>query len=73
MKDNSEICCLILSTAKNTLISLNFLVKRHSFRKCEKMLGIKIDHKLSFDKHVKIAWSSKVNNTLRTLFFERTI
>ena len=33
---------------------------------CEKMLGVKIDYKLNFDKHVKTL-CSKANNKLRVL------
>ena len=33
---------------------------------CEKMLGVKIDYKLNFDKHVKTL-CSKANNKLRAL------
>ena len=62
IKGNTEKCHLIMSTDQ----SVNFqpggsLIERSD---CEKVLGVKIDYKLNFDKHVKTS-CSKANNKLR--------
>ena len=64
MKGNTEKCHLIMSTDQSVNFKLGGpLIERGD---CEKMLGVKIDYKLTFDKHVKTL-CSKANNKLRTL------
>ena len=64
MKGNTEKCHLIMSTDQ----SVNFRLGGSPIERsdCEKMLGVKIDYKLNFDKHVKTLYS-KANNKLRAL------
>ena len=64
MKGNTEKCHLIMSTDQSVNFQLGgSLIERSD---CEKMLGVKIDYKLNFDKHVKTL-CSKANNKLRAL------
>ena len=64
MKGNTEKCHLIMSTDQSVNFQLGgSLIERSD---CEKMLGVKINYKLNFDKHVKTLWS-KANNKLRAL------
>ena len=64
MKGNTENCHLIMSTDQSVNIQLGgSLIER---KECEKMLGVKIDYKLNFNKHVKTL-CSKANNKLRAL------
>ena len=64
MKGNAEKCHLIMSTSESVDFQLGgSIIKRSD---CEKVLGVKIDYKIYFDKHMKTL-SSKVNNKLRAL------
>ena len=64
MKGNPEKCHLIMSTDQSVNVQLGgSLIERSD---CEKMLGVKIDYKLNFDKHVKTL-CSKANNKLTAL------
>ena len=50
MKGNEDNCHLLLSTDKT--VQVNIGTARIINSKCEKLLGIKIDCKLSFDDHL---------------------
>ena len=64
MKGNTDKCHLILSTNNNPEIQIgDSLIKASD---CEKLLGLKIDYKLSFDNHVN-SLCKKANNKLRAL------
>ena len=51
MQDNSGKCHLILSTNEPAKIQIEESLTETT--NCEKLLGVKIDSKLSFDKHIK--------------------
>ena len=64
MKGNTEKCHLIMSTDQSVNFQLGgSFLKRNG---CEKMLGVKIDYKLSFDEHVKTL-CNKANNKWKAL------
>ena len=64
MKDNPEKCHLIVSTDQSVNVQLGgSLLERSDY---EKMLVVKIDYKLNFDKYVKTL-CSKANNKLTAL------
>ena len=64
MKGNTDKCHLIVSTDEPIEIRVGeSLIKRST---CEKLLGLKIDDKLSFDTHIK-GLCKKANNKLRAL------
>ena len=64
MQGNSGKCYLILSTSKPAKVQIGeSLIESTS---CEKLLGIKIDSKLLFDKHIKKT-CKKARNKLRAL------
>ena len=51
MKRNTDKCFLIMSTENAPELQIgDSLIKASG---CEKLLGVKIDYKLTFDKHVK--------------------
>ena len=51
MKGNTYKCHLILSTGDSNQIQIgNSLIKGGL---CEELLGVKFDHKLTFDQHFK--------------------
>ena len=64
MKGDAEKCHLKLNT--NESIDFQFGGSLIQKKDCEKMLGFKIDYKLTFDEHVK-ALCGKVNNKLRAV------
>ena len=64
MKGNTETCHLLMSTDQSVNFQLGGSLIERSDR--EKMLGVKIDYKLTFDEHVKIL-CSKANNKPRAL------
>ena len=52
MKANTDNCQLFMSTKNTPELQIgDSLIKTSS---CEKLLGVKIDYKLTFDEHVKI-------------------
>ena len=63
-KSNTEKCHLVISTDQ----SVNFQLGASLIERSDsgKILGIKIDYKLSFDEHMKTL-CSKANNKLRAL------
>ena len=64
MQGNSGKCLLIQSTNEPTQIETGeSLIKSTN---CDKLLGVKIDSKLSFDKHIKTI-CKKASNKLRAL------
>ena len=64
MKVNTDKCHLIVSTDEPIEIPVGeSLIKRST---CEKLLGLTIDDKLSFDTHIK-GLCKKANNKLRAL------
>ena len=63
MKGNTEKSHLIISTDQSANIKLDGSLIESD---CEKMLVVKIDYKLNFDKYVKTL-CSKANNKLRAL------
>ena len=50
MKSNEDKCHVLLSTDET--VQVNIATARINHNKCEKLLGIKIDCKLSFDYHI---------------------
>jgi len=50
MKSNADKCHLLISTNKPTKIKIGDFDITNS--KCEKLLGVKFDHNLSFDDHI---------------------
>ena len=64
MKGKTEKCHLIMSTDQSVNSQLGGSLTERS--DCEKMLGVKIDYKLNFDKHVKIS-CNRANNKLIAL------
>ena len=65
MKGNAEKCHLIISTNESVDFQLGGSLIEWS--DIEKMLPVKIDYKLNFDKHVKTL-CSRANNKLRALY-----
>ena len=64
MKGKTDKCDLIMSTESAPELQIgDSLIKTSS---CEKLLGVKIYYKLTFDEHVKSSFN-KVNNKLRAL------
>ena len=56
MKSNTEKSHFIMSTDESVKLQrCGSIVERSD---CEKMLGVKIDYKLNFDKHVKTLYSN---------------
>ena len=52
MEGNTDKCYLIMSTENAPELQIgDSLIKTSG---CEKLLGVKIDYKLTFDEHVKI-------------------
>ena len=64
MQRNSGKCHLILSTNETAKIQIGESLIE--ITNCEKLLGVKIDSKLSFDKHIKTI-CKKASNKLRAL------
>ena len=64
MQGNSGKCHLILSTSEPAQIQIGESLIEST--NCEKLLGVKIDSKLSFDKHIKTI-CKKASNKLRAL------
>ena len=64
MKGNACKCHLILSTGDLNQIQIGNSLIKGGF--CKKLLGVKFDHKLTFDQHFKIL-GKKANAKLRTL------
>ena len=64
MEGNTDKCYLIMSTENAPELQIgDSLIKTSG---CEKLLGIKIDHNLTFDEHVQ-SLCKKANNKLRAL------
>ena len=64
MKGNTDKCHLIMNTNNTPELKVgDSLIKRST---CEKLLGVKIDYKLTFDNHVGNL-CKKANNKLRAL------
>ena len=64
MKGKTDKCDLIMSTESAPELQIgDSLIKTSS---CEKLLGVKIYYKLTFDEHVKSSFN-KANNKLRAL------
>ena len=64
MKGKADKCDLIMSTESAPELQIgDSLIKTSS---CEKLLGVKIYYKLTFDEHVKSSFN-KANNKLRAL------
>ena len=64
MKGKTDKCDLIMSTESAPELQIgDSLIKTSS---CEKLLGVKIYYKVTFDEHVKSSFN-KVNNKLRAL------
>ena len=64
MQGNSGKCHVILSTIESAQIQIG--KSSIESTNCEKLLGVKIDSKLSFDKHIKTIFK-KASNNLRAL------
>ena len=64
MKGNTDQCHLITSTNNATELQIGDSSIKTS--DCEKLLGIKIDYKLTFDEHVN-SLCKKANSKLRAL------
>ena len=64
MQGTSEKCHLILSTNEPAQIEIGETLIEST--NCEKLLGVKIESKLSFDKHIKTI-CKKASNKLRAL------
>ena len=50
MKSNADKCHLLVSTSNKVKVRIDNFDIRNS--KCEKLLGVKFDHKLTFDEHI---------------------
>ena len=50
MKSNADKCHLLVSTSNKVDIRIDNFDISHS--KCEKLLGVKFDHKLTIDDHI---------------------
>ena len=56
MKSNADKCHLLISTSNRVNKRIdNFDI---SNRKCEKLLGVKFDHKLTFDGHISALYKN---------------
>ena len=64
MQGNSGKCHVIISTIESAQIQIGESPIEST--NCEKLLGVKIDSKLSFDKHIKTIFK-KASNNLRAL------
>ena len=64
MKGNTDKFHLIMSTENAPELQIGDLLIKT--RNSEKLLGVKIDYKLTFDEHVK-SLCKKTNNKLRSL------
>ena len=64
MKGNADQCHLITSTNNATELQIGDSSIKTS--NCEKLLGVKIDYKLTFDEHVN-SLCKKANSKLRAL------
>ena len=64
MKGNTDQCHLIMSTNNATELQIGDSSIKTS--NCEKLLGVKIDYKLTFDEHVN-SLCKKANSKLRAL------
>ena len=64
MKGNTDKCHLIMSTNNATELQIGDSSIKTS--NCEKLLGVKIDYKLTFDEHVN-SLCKKANSKLRAL------
>ena len=64
MKGNTDKCNLIMST--NNALEIQVGESFIKTSNCGKLLGIKIDYKLTFDNHINNLWKN-ANKKLRTL------
>ena len=64
MKGNTDKCHLIMSTNNTPELKVGDSLMKTST--CEKLLGVEIDYKLTFDNHVPNL-CEKANNKLRAL------
>ena len=65
MKGNADKCHLIMSTENAPELQIgDSFIKASS---CEKLLGVKIDYKLTFDEHVKVHYAFTMANIFLSL------